>query len=68
MSNELATASFNPTQSRALTTPKGNNRGTRFLFTGTQTASEIRATLKAKGFKGSELSNKVNEVLRGSAT
>lgn len=66
MTTEIAP--FIPTQSRALITPSGIKRGTRFLFTGTQTASEIRAALKAKGIKGSELSTKVNEVLRGSAT
>lgn len=68
MSNELAITPFTPTQSRALVTPKGSERGTRFLFTGTQTASEIRASLKAKGIKGSALSKQVNDVLRGSAT
>ena len=61
-------APFTPTSSRALITPSGTARGTRFLFIGTQTASEIRAALKAKGIKGSELSTKVNDVLRGSAT
>lgn len=66
MTTEIAP--FTPTSSRALITPSGTARGTRFLFTGTQTASEIRAALKAKGIKGSELSTKVNEVLRGSAT
>jgi len=66
MTTEIAP--FVPTSSRALVTPKGSERGTRFLFAGTQTASEIRAALKAKGVKGSALSTKVNEVLRGSAT
>jgi hypothetical protein len=66
MTTEIAP--FTPTQSRALITPSGIERGTRFLFIGTQTASEIRAALKAKGIKGSELSTKVNDVLRGSAT
>lgn len=68
MSNALTIAPFTPTQSRALVTPKGSKRGTRFLFTGTQTASEVRAALKAKGIKGSALSKQVNDVLRGSAT
>lgn len=67
MTTELSMP-FTPTSSRTLVTPKGSERGTRFLFTGTQTASEIRAALKAKGIKGSDLSTKVNEVLRGSAT
>lgn len=66
MTTEIAP--FTPTQSRALITRRGSERGTRFLFTGTQTASEVRAALKAKGIKGSALSTKVNEVLRGSAT
>lgn len=68
MSTELAPAPFTPTQSRALVTPKGTERGKRFLFTGVQTASEIRAALKATGVKGSALSKQVNDVLRGSAT
>ena len=67
MTTEL-TMPFTPTSSRALVTPKGTERGTRYLFTGTQTASEIRAALKAKGIKGATLSKQVNDVLRGSAT
>lgn len=67
MTTELSMP-FTPTQSRALVTPNGTERGTRFLFIGTQTAGEVRAALKAKGIKGSALSKQVNDVLRGSAT
>lgn len=44
---------------------KGKDLGVRMTYNGTQTASEIRATLKESGFKGKELTLKVNEVLHG---
>lgn len=51
-----------------LVTAKGTERGTRYTFTGGQSAKEIRAALKAKGVKGSALDNQVNACLRGHAT
>ena len=42
---------------------KGKSLGVRMTFSGTQTASEIRASLRESGFKGKELTFKVNEIL-----
>jgi hypothetical protein len=49
------------------TSAKGKDLGVRMTFNGQQTASEIRATLKEDGYKGKELTNKVNAVLSGEA-
>ncbi len=66
--NTLEIAPFACDTSKILTTTKGKERGIRYSFTGGQSASELRKSLKATGLKGSALDTKVNEVLRGSAT
>ena len=64
----LEIAPFACTTSEAIATPKGKVVGTRYSFTGGQSAKDIRATLKAQGMKGSALDTKVNDVLRGHST
>lgn len=64
----LEIAPFACNTAEAITTAKGKNVGTRYSFTGGQSAKDIRATLKAQGLKGSALDNKVNDVLRGHST
>jgi hypothetical protein len=49
------------------TSAKGKDLGVRMTFGGMQTASEIRASLRESGFKGKELTCKVNDVLAGGA-
>lgn len=46
---------------------KGKDLGSRIAYSGNQTASEIRASLRESGFKGKELTYKVNEILSGEA-
>ena len=46
---------------------KGKDLGVRMTFSGNQTASEIRSSLRDSGFKGKELTLKVNAVLNGEA-
>lgn len=49
------------------TSAKGKDLGVRMTFSGQKTASEIRASLRESGYKGKELTCKVNEVLSGEA-
>lgn len=65
---ESTAIDFAPTSSRAIVTPKGKECGTRYTFTGNQTAGELRKALKATGLKGKELDNRINAVLTGNAT
>jgi hypothetical protein len=46
---------------------KGKDLGVRMTFGQNQTASEIRASLRESGYKGKELTFKVNEILHGEA-
>jgi len=78
MSNELEimdaelhianSPAYYPENSRALLSKSGAERGRQYSFTGVQTAKELRKSLKAKGVKGSELTKKVNDMLRGNST
>lgn len=45
----------------------GKALGVRMTYDGNQTASEIRVSLREAGYKGKELTLKVNEVLSGQA-
>lgn len=56
---------FNGISGQALCNRKGKVTGSRMLFAGELTASEVRESLKAAGKKGNELKKAVNEVLTG---
>lgn len=57
-----ASPEIKPADSVALKSSRGTVIGTRSYF-GTKSASELKAALKAQGFKGSELKDKVNDAL-----
>ena len=58
-------ATINNISGNAIISKSGKVVGTKVNFVGEQSASEIKAELKAQGMKGRELTRKVNEVLTG---
>ena len=62
MSNEIANIN---TSRRDLLNKDGEIRGSRYVFGGHETPSDIRNRLKATGLKGNKLSSAVREIRNG---
>lgn len=60
-----AMVTFEAGNTRQLTTRTGKVAGVRLTFAQPQTASQIKAALRAKGTKGAALTKAVNDVLSG---
>lgn len=69
MTTEIATVQT-PSNSIALTNKAGKQVGTRFFFNGTQTAAQLRKSLREGDatMKGRKLDIAVNDLLRGNTT
>lgn len=63
--NDVATIGQMPNVRDIVSPTTGKVRGTKFLFACNQTPLELKESLKAQGYKGRALSNKISSIRRG---